>query len=399
MQVINYYNAYFMKTRFRTFLGLVSLMLFFCYNVRSQVTIGSDYPPKSGALLDLKENDNIGANSIKGLLLPRVELTANNVLTIATGTGADLEHTGALVFNLKKIEIDAATRLCPGVHIWDGSKWQPLTPYPKIIVPPALAGPQSDLIDPRDSETYYTARFYSVKLNYSCTSPEPTIIDAGIWMTQNLRLTQGLVQNASDNLVTMQYANPSNTGASAALIRANGKLYNWAAATSQKGNTVNGQGNVDNPPSFVANNEQRGQPGADTEVKRQGICPTGWHLPTDTEFYTLAEALKLQPELYSSQTTASNADVGNVIKNTAGGTGSFQGTSKTSDQGGFDGLLTGFANSSSGISGYGVSTFWWSSSSFNLNNAYKRRVDNSTSSIDQNASARNNMFAIRCKKD
>lgn len=196
----------------------------------------------------------------------------------------------------------------------------------------------------------------------------------------------------------MQYSNPSNTGADAARIRANGKLYNWAAATFQKGNTTDGQGNVDNPPTFDANDEQRGKPGATTEVKRQGVCPVGWHLPTDTEFYTLTEALKLQPELYSSQTTA-DSNVGNVMKSTTGGAGSFQGTSKTSDQGGFDGLLTGFANTTSGISGYGVSAFWWSSSSFNLNNAYKRRVDNSTSSVDKDASARNNLFPVRCKKD
>lgn len=377
---------------------LLVLFLANSMNVIGQVTIGSNYTPSVGALLDLKENPD--GTSTKGLLLPRVNLTANNVLTIDSGTTADNHHIGSVVYNLNTIENDEATRLCPGVHVWNGSKWQPLKPYPEVVLPPSLAGPQPDLVDPRDSETYHTARFYSVKVSYSCTSPQLTIIDAGVWMTQNLRYTQGLTQTTANNLVNMQYVTPANTGADAALIRANGKLYNWAAATFQKGNTTDGSGNVDNPPTFEANNERHGTPGAATEVLRQGICPTGWHLPTDTEWYTLIEALKLQPELYSSQSTASDADVGNVMKNTAVGTDGFQGTSKTSDLGGFDALLTGFANGTAGIKGYGLSSIWWNSSSYIYSsNAWTIRVYNSNSIAENSGGARNNNFAVRCKKN
>jgi uncharacterized protein (TIGR02145 family) len=364
----------------------------------SQVTIGSTEAPSKGALLDLKENLNGTSN--KGLMLPRLELAANNILTIASGAASNSDYIGAVVYNTTKIETSEADRLCPGVHVWTGSKWQPLVLYPINTIPPSLAGPEADLVDSRDGETYHTARFHSVKAGnpYSCTSVEVVIIDAGIWMTQNLRYTQGLTNSPADTYIAMQYYTPSNTGATAARIRENGKLYNWAAASSQKGNTTTGQGNVDNPPAYDANNEGYNQAGATTEVRRQGVCPPGWHLPTDTEWYILTEALKLRPDLYSSQTTATDANAGNVMKNSTEAAGAYLGTSKPSDQGGFAGYLVGFANQNR-VTGYGVSNHWWASSSYNGANSWKRRVDNSTSSIDWSPSSRNNHFSVRCKKD
>lgn len=363
-----------------------------------QVTIGSSEIPSKGALLDLKQNPDRTSN--KGLMLPRVELMANNILTIDSAGTSSLEYIAAVVYNTKRIETSEVDRLCPGTHVWTGDKWQPLRPYPTNIIPPSLAGPEVDLVDSRDGETYHTARFHSVKSEnpYSCDAIGYTLIDAGIWMTQNLRYTQGLISSPADTYVTMQYYTPSNIGANAARIRENGKLYNWAAASSQKGNATTGQGNVDNPPTYVANDEKYGSAGAATEIKRRGICPSGWHLPTDTEWHILTEALKLRPDLYSSQTTAADANVGNVMKNSTEAAGAYKGTSKPSDQGGFAGYLVGFANQNR-VTGYGVSNHWWASSSYNISNSWKRRVDNSTSSIDRTASARNNHFSVRCKKD
>lgn len=44
------------------------------FSAQAQVTIGSDIPPDSNALLDLKEN--ITGTSSKGIILPRVALTS-----------------------------------------------------------------------------------------------------------------------------------------------------------------------------------------------------------------------------------------------------------------------------------------------------------------------------------
>lgn len=381
---------------FFTFTVLLSILS--TNNIFAQVTIGSSEPPMKGALLDLKQNSD--GTSSKGLALPRVELISNKTLTVASGGAAEANHIGMIVYNTKTIETSKEEILCPGVHTWNGTRWIPMIPYPKYdtSVQP-LAGPTPDLTDSRDGETYHTARFHSVKTTYSCkTGTNHTIVDAGIWMTQNLRYTGSLTNSPADNYVRMQYYTPSNTGANTARIRENGKLYNWAAASSQKGNTTTGDGNADNPPTYVSNEEGYGKPDAAKEIRRQGICPDGWHLPTHTEFYELKDALILRPDLYSSQTTASQANVGNIMKSTLSGSGTYQGTSKTADKGGFAGLLTGFANQDR-VTGYGVSGFWWTSSSKMTVNSYKQRVDNSTTGVDNNSSSRNNHFAVRCKKD
>ena len=69
-----------MKIKTRICFIILFVELSSLYTIKSQVTIGSASPPNKGTLLDMKENDNIGANSTKGLLLPRVELAANNIL-------------------------------------------------------------------------------------------------------------------------------------------------------------------------------------------------------------------------------------------------------------------------------------------------------------------------------
>lgn len=110
-----------------------------------QVTIGSDKKPNLGALLDLKQEDPITAgdqNSSKGLMLPRVELSDLSKLTmgnnaISDETTADnstttwKDHKGLIVYNVAKVET-VSTRICPGLHIWDGTVWQPLKPYPAL---------------------------------------------------------------------------------------------------------------------------------------------------------------------------------------------------------------------------------------------------------------------------
>lgn len=91
--------------------------------LHAQVTIGSAEEPNSGALLDIKENGNKGANSTKGLLLPRMELSSiNSMLPILDDSKIDdnikKEHIGLTIFNLKD---DYPNGLCKGVYVWHES--------------------------------------------------------------------------------------------------------------------------------------------------------------------------------------------------------------------------------------------------------------------------------------
>ncbi len=85
-----------------------------------QVTIGSDTPPKTGALLDLNQNViNGDANSNKGLGLPRVALTSLTSLAPAATSPADnTTHIGLTVYN-----VATTSPLTAGIYTWNGTQW------------------------------------------------------------------------------------------------------------------------------------------------------------------------------------------------------------------------------------------------------------------------------------
>lgn len=89
---------------------------------KAQVTIGSNSEPLTGALLQLKENDNAAtaSNSSKGLLLPRVALTSTTVTSVITGlTAAPTNYKGLVVYN-----VGASGSTVPvGTYVWTGSEW------------------------------------------------------------------------------------------------------------------------------------------------------------------------------------------------------------------------------------------------------------------------------------
>lgn len=96
---------------------------------QSQITIGSNEKPNSGAILDLKSEAD--GTSKKGLLLPRVFITSiepsNNTDFAASIGGSDSWdvhlHRGLIVYNTNK---DTDLCIYPGVYYWSGTKWENL---------------------------------------------------------------------------------------------------------------------------------------------------------------------------------------------------------------------------------------------------------------------------------
>jgi len=120
-----------MKTKnfiiYSTRVALFSLLFAgFAFSAQSQVTIGSTSVPLKNVLLDLKETNeaNGNANSEKGLVLPRVFLTAADSLSpILTKADPDYEtlkpaYTGIIVYN-----VNATAPFVKGVYVWDGTQW------------------------------------------------------------------------------------------------------------------------------------------------------------------------------------------------------------------------------------------------------------------------------------
>ena len=106
-------------------LSIILLMLLIIGGINTmsaQVTIGSDTPPNSDALLDLKED--LDGSSTKGLLLPRVALEA-------TDLPAPLEAhvAGMTVYNTASSPsgTTAENVVSPGIYYNNGSKWERLS--------------------------------------------------------------------------------------------------------------------------------------------------------------------------------------------------------------------------------------------------------------------------------
>lgn len=132
------------KRRSRTVLKAVLFLAFifsFTLQTVAQVTIGAGEQPVSGALLQLKDKENVTDgtfNASKGLALPRVTLSDKHELYpmflqnqedptsgpnadyAANKSTLDKSHTGLIVYNLVE---DDDKELCLGLNQWDGEQW------------------------------------------------------------------------------------------------------------------------------------------------------------------------------------------------------------------------------------------------------------------------------------
>jgi uncharacterized protein (TIGR02145 family) len=132
----------------------------------------------------------------------------------------------------------------------------------------------------------------------------------------------------------------------------------------------------------------------------RGLCPTGWHVPTDSEWNRLVKHLDANADTSASSVTQS-ITAGGALKSTAtqptpGGWNS-PNTGATNSSG-FTAGPGGRRNSSGGFFFVGIVGFWWSSS-LSGTNAWSRGLSNSGGDISRNSSNRTFGFSVRCLRD
>ena len=147
-----------------------------------------------------------------------------------------------------------------------------------------------------------------------------------------------------------------------------GRIYTWAAATG-KSESECGYGYVCSLPSGNI----------------QGACPSGWHLPSDDEWYTLINAV------------GGSSNAGKVLKSTSGWKNDGNGT----DAFGFSALPAGYRNIYDGeiISTINIKATFWSSTEYNRNNAYIMGIFLVIFEPRQDFMNKNDEYSIRCLKD
>jgi uncharacterized protein (TIGR02145 family) len=193
------------------------------------------------------------------------------------------------------------------------------------------------------------------------------IIGNQIWMKENLKTSKYL--NGEPITTNLNNTDWQNTTSSAFSIYNNdaanntnyGKLYNWYAV-----------------------------------VDPRGLCPLGWHVPSDAEWKTLEISLGMSTadaDLSGSRGGAQN--VGGKMKSVS----SLWQSSNTgaTDESGFSGLPGGYRNNQGTFSNIRLFAYWWSSTE--LSSTGRSLNWGSPSSSRLNGSPKSNGYSVRCLKD
>ncbi len=378
---------------------VVIALLSISVSAYTQVTIGSIDQPSPGALLDLKqypsEADN--SNSNKGLLLPRVEIVKESTdlatsLGLSAGIYDNQEHVGLMVYSIKNWGYPNVK--CPGIYLWSGNAWS------SAIGKKAIVETDTQVYDIQGN-AYFKASFGT----------------AGVWMTQNLRTTvdpcgKPLSESAVVSYNTKNYYYPNLDKQSFEINPMYGLLYNWEAATNGKYTYRANFPTNDGANASAENIELQGV---------QGICPEGWHIPSDKEWNDLEKIIAEADEaLYSigvpptvwdpAWNTVDNArgvqqtGHGKRMKSIAAIILATEGASRNSFSGGFDAYLLGRLQGNNGanatVDGYATHGFMWTSSSSAASTAWRRTFGASSSLVyRQSGAPKSNLMSVRCKKD
>ena len=125
----------------------------------------------------------------------------------------------------------------------------------------------------------------------------------------------------------------------------------------------------------------------------RGLCPSGWHVPSDVEWMTLEMALGMS-ELEANNTGWRGTDQGVQMKASYGW---FQGGNGTNSSG-FSGLPGGFRYNNGAFYNAGIDGFWWSSSP-NGSSAWFRNLVSSNENVSRYTYSPRFGFSVRCLKD
>ena len=131
----------------------------------------------------------------------------------------------------------------------------------------------------------------------------------------------------------------------------------------------------------------------------QGLCPDGWHLPTDTEWLTLENEVETGATIPPGASNFRGTDVGERLKED--GTthwGTDAGTNGNSS--GFTALPGGYRNSTVGFfSGITVAGHWWSARAINTTSSCSRWLFEDDARSYRAIEKKSAGISVRCIRD
>jgi len=195
--------------------------------------------------------------------------------------------------------------------------------------------------DCRDNQTYKTV-----------------VIGTQTWMAQNLNYADSAAMpNLAGN--SLCYGNSADSCAKY------GRLYTWTGAMN------------------MASSYQSELASAVISTPQQGVCPAGWHIPTDAEWTTLENAV-------GGSNTA-----GTYLKSTNGWYNDGNGT----DSYGYSARPAGFRNNYGDFRSAGLIANFWSASENLASHAYNRYLNYDYAYMYTHYNNKYFAFSVRCVKD
>jgi len=214
-----------------------------------------------------------------------------------------------------------------------------------------------------------TAKWVSSSIVYGPSVPYggetyPTVVIGGqTWFAKNLNY------DVPDNTTDVCYNNADSN------CTKYGRLYNWATAmnlpSSYNSSSASDANQIETP-------------------HHQGICPTGWHIPTSNEFTALTDSVggsniarKLMAQEGWDYCGPSGSNKSYVCDDTLG----------------FAALPSGYGNSNGNFSYVGSYGGWWNATESGANYAGYRYVSSNRTYVDGYTYAKNTLYSVRCVQD
>ena len=198
------------------------------------------------------------------------------------------------------------------------------------------------------------------------------------WMKENLRTTRYAsgtsIALGSSTSTTMAYRYYPNNNSSN--VSTYGYLYNWKAVMR------NSSSSVANPSGV------------------QGICPDGWHVPSDAEWTQLTDYVGGQSQYYCSNNPENIAKALASTSNWTSSTGTCTvgNSQSTNNATGFSALPAG-SYSNYGYNYSGLLAYFWSAAESSSSDAYFRLLGYGNAPVYRRSNNQYNGYSVRCVRD
>jgi uncharacterized protein (TIGR02145 family) len=261
-------------------------------------------------------------STTKGFLPPRMTTAQRNAITSPA--------EGLVIYNTDD----------KSLNMYNGTSWGFTNSF--------ICG--NSFSDPRNNKVYAT-----IQIGTQC------------WMDKNMNIGTKIsgITGQTNNSTIEKYC----YGDDEANCTANGGLYQWAEMVQY----LNGATNATSWSPVPTGNVQ-------------GICPTGWHIPTDAEWTTLTTYL------------GGESVAGGKLKETGITHWTAPNTGATNETG-FTAVPAGYRYFDGSFYDIGYYGRWWSSSEGGTYYAWYRSTNYNSCNVDRIGDDKNYGFSVRCLRD